>query len=224
LTYLLAAQKPATGRSRFVPQTVGASVETLLGAHGQPQRLKRLFDRSPIPMVIVDNERRYIEANRPARLAFRLSLAELRELRVDDLTPPEELPAMEAAHSRLLDTGCAVGSYEVALPDGSHLHVVYFGVANALPGLHLGAFTPAGWPDGELDILDDDPGPVPPLTPRELELLQLAAEGWSGPRIAEELVLSPGTVKTHFQNIYSKLGVRDRVAAVAKAMRLGLIG
>ena len=199
-------------------------METLLGARGQPQRLKRLFDRSPLPMVILDNERRYIEVNRPARLAFRLSLAELRELRVDDLTPVEGLPVMEATWARLLGTGCVTGSREFALPDGSRLHVDYFGVANALPGLHLGAFTPAGWPEGELHILDDDPGPLPPLTQRELELLQLAAEGWTGPRIAEELVLSPGTVKTHFQNIYTKLGVRDRVAAVAKAMRLGLIG
>jgi DNA-binding CsgD family transcriptional regulator len=208
-----------------VPQAVAAALETLLGARGQPQRLKRLFDRSPVPMVIVDNQRRYIEVNRPARLAFRLSLAELRKLRVDDLKPLEELPALEEAWARLLSTGCVAGSSEVALPDGSsHLHIFYVGVANALPDLHLGAFTPAGWPEGELDVLDGDAGAFPPLTRRELELLQLAAEGWTGPRIAEELVLSPGTVKTHFQNIYAKLGVRDRVAAVAKAMRLGLIG
>jgi DNA-binding CsgD family transcriptional regulator len=61
------------------------------------------------------------------------------------------------------------------------------------------------------------------LTPRELEILQLAADGLSGPDIAEVLVVSPGTVKTHFQNIYKKSGVSDRAAAVAKAMRQGLI-
>jgi ATP/maltotriose-dependent transcriptional regulator MalT len=184
----------------------------------------RLFDRSPFPMVIIDNERRYAEVNRPARLVFRLSLAELRKLRTDDLTPLEELPAMEAVWVRLLDTGCVAGSFPVVLPDGSQLDVAYFGVADALPGRHLLAFAPAGWPEGELNTLDGDAGPLLPLTRRELELLQLAAEGWTGPKIAEELVLSPGTVKTHFQNIYAKLGVRDRVAAVAKAMRLGLIG
>ena len=42
--------------------------------------------------------------------------------------------------------------------------------------------------------------------------------------IAEELVLSRATVRTHFENIYSKLDVRDRAGAVGKAMRLGLIG
>jgi DNA-binding CsgD family transcriptional regulator len=62
-----------------------------------------------------------------------------------------------------------------------------------------------------------------PLSARELELLALAAEGLSGPQIARRLNLSPSTVKTHFENIYAKYGVPDRVAAVAKAIRAGLI-
>lgn len=62
-----------------------------------------------------------------------------------------------------------------------------------------------------------------PLTNRELEILRLAAEGNGGPGIAEELVISPGTVKTHFENIYAKLGVSDRSSAVAYALRAGLI-
>jgi PAS domain S-box-containing protein len=62
-----------------------------------------------------------------------------------------------------------------------------------------------------------------PLTTRELEVLRLAAEGYSGPGIAEELVLSPATVRTHFAHIYEKLGVGDRAAAVAQALRTGLI-
>ena len=49
------------------------------------------------------------------------------------------------------------------------------------------------------------------------------AEGWSAPRIATELYLSTATVKTHQHNIYEKLGVSDRAAAVAEAMRRGLI-
>jgi ATP/maltotriose-dependent transcriptional regulator MalT len=62
-----------------------------------------------------------------------------------------------------------------------------------------------------------------PLTGRELEVLRLAAEGYSGPGIAELLVLSPLTVKRHFEHIYEKLGVGDRTAAVAQALRSGLI-
>ena len=62
-----------------------------------------------------------------------------------------------------------------------------------------------------------------PLTPRELEVLQPAGEGRSGPQIAQELFISPTTVKTHFEHIYEKLGVSDRPAAVAHALRTGLI-
>jgi PAS domain S-box-containing protein len=66
-------------------------------------------------------------------------------------------------------------------------------------------------------------GPVRSLTPRELEVLQLATNGLSGREIAAQLVVSPSTIKTHFNHIYEKLGVADRAAAVATALRLGLI-
>jgi two-component system, NarL family, nitrate/nitrite response regulator NarL len=63
----------------------------------------------------------------------------------------------------------------------------------------------------------------PRLSPREREILTLAAEGRSGPEIARILFLSPSTVKTHLANIYDKLDVSDRAAAVAKALREGVL-
>jgi ATP/maltotriose-dependent transcriptional regulator MalT len=108
--------------------------------------------------------------------------------------------------------------------DGSRLDLVYCGQAHALPGLHLIAFAPADWPEHELDPIEDDRlDASASLTPREAEVLALAAEGHSGPDLAQELSLSPGTINTHFKNIYEKLDVRTRAAAVAKAMRLGVI-
>ena len=62
-----------------------------------------------------------------------------------------------------------------------------------------------------------------PLSPREGEVLQLAARGLSTPEIARELVISQSTVKTHFEKLYYRLGVRDRAAAVAEGFRRGLI-
>jgi DNA-binding CsgD family transcriptional regulator/PAS domain-containing protein len=62
-----------------------------------------------------------------------------------------------------------------------------------------------------------------PLTERGMEVLRIAAEGNSGPEIAERLFVSPSTIKTHFENIYDKLGVSDRASAVAFALRSGLI-
>jgi len=63
----------------------------------------------------------------------------------------------------------------------------------------------------------------PALTPREQEILHLIAAGKSLPEIAKELYLGLTTVKTHVQHLYGKLGVSDRAAAVAIAMRRGLI-
>lgn len=62
-----------------------------------------------------------------------------------------------------------------------------------------------------------------PLTERELQILRLAADGLSIPEIAGEFVIEPSTVKTHLSHIYAKLGKTNRAAAVAHALRRGLI-
>lgn len=64
---------------------------------------------------------------------------------------------------------------------------------------------------------------APTLSPREREVLKLIAEGGSIPAMAKQLFLAPSTVKTHVQRLYEKLGVGDRAAAVAEAMRRGLL-
>ncbi len=66
-------------------------------------------------------------------------------------------------------------------------------------------------------------GQGPVLTERESQVLALMAEGKSVPAMAAELVLGATTVKTHVGHLYEKLGVSDRAAAVAEAMRRGLI-
>jgi two-component system, NarL family, nitrate/nitrite response regulator NarL len=61
------------------------------------------------------------------------------------------------------------------------------------------------------------------LTAREINVLELMADGESANMIAERLHLAVPTVKSHIQNLYAKLGVNDRGAAVAEAMRRGLV-
>jgi PAS domain S-box-containing protein len=62
-----------------------------------------------------------------------------------------------------------------------------------------------------------------PLTPRELQVLQLAAYGSSRSEIAERLTVSATTIATHMKHIFENLGVHDRASAVAMGIRLGLI-
>ncbi|MBJ7353874.1 MAG: response regulator transcription factor [Thermoleophilaceae bacterium] len=64
---------------------------------------------------------------------------------------------------------------------------------------------------------------APPLTPRELEILQSVAMGHSAGEIAKELNLAESTIKTHLTRIYDKIGVSERAAAVAEGIRHGWI-
>ena len=73
----------------------------------------------------------------------------------------------------------------------------------------------------EIRLRSENDAPV--LTERESEILRLIAAGNTLPDIAKQLYLGVTTVKTHVQHLYEKLGVSDRAAAVAEAMRRGLI-
>ena len=66
-------------------------------------------------------------------------------------------------------------------------------------------------------------GLVEPLTPRELEVLQLMAQGLTNQQMAEQLVISVGTVKWYTGQIYGKLAVNNRTQAVARARELKLL-
>jgi LuxR family maltose regulon positive regulatory protein len=64
---------------------------------------------------------------------------------------------------------------------------------------------------------------IEPLSERELEILQLLAEGLTNPEIATRLFLSLNTVKVHTRNIYAKLDAHSRTQAVARARALGVL-
>jgi two-component system nitrate/nitrite response regulator NarL len=66
-------------------------------------------------------------------------------------------------------------------------------------------------------------GATTSLTERETQVITMMAEGLSVPQIAARLHLARSTIKTHVQTLYEKLGVSDRGAAVAEAMRRRLL-
>jgi LuxR family maltose regulon positive regulatory protein len=66
-------------------------------------------------------------------------------------------------------------------------------------------------------------GLIEPLSERELEVIRLLGTDLDGPDIARQLVVSLNTVRTHTKNIYAKLGVSNRRAAVRRAQELDLM-
>ncbi|BDZ54273.1 response regulator [Agromyces marinus] len=65
--------------------------------------------------------------------------------------------------------------------------------------------------------------PAPTLSPRELDVLRLVADGRSNPEIGRMLHIGEATVKTHLIHVFEKLEVSDRTRAVTRAMELGLL-
>jgi LuxR family maltose regulon positive regulatory protein len=77
--------------------------------------------------------------------------------------------------------------------------------------------------DNHAEITPVRAGLIEPLSERELDVLRLLGSDLDGPDIARELVVSLSTVRTHTRNIYAKLGVNNRRAAVRRAEELDLL-
>lgn len=103
------------------------------------------------------------------------------------------------------------------------------GTASTLPemiGLAIGgkdSETESAASDGVSDPANSPWEPNAPLTARESEVLLLLIEGRTNPEIADQLFISPRTVSVHVTHILEKLGVENRSAAVATALRAGLV-
>ena len=93
----------------------------------------------------------------------------------------------------------------------------------AVRAAHAGQSVLAPSVAGALIDLAGDRGPDA-LSPREIEVLRLVADGATNHAAARQLLVSETTIKTHLLHIYTKLGVRDRASAVATAYKRGLLG
>ncbi len=202
---------------------LGVHAERVLAARGNPERLAAVLTESPVPMAMLDDERRIVDANEHHATAVGMSRHQLRNLRIDDFTPALLKADLDRGWRRMLETG-VVTSNDFSEVGRDYLGITNYSVAHVLPGRHVISFVPVGWPlpGAAGDHAASAPERTSPLTAREHEVLTLAADGLNAPAIAKVLVLSPATVRTHFGHIYAKLDVGDRAGAVAKGMRLGL--
>lgn len=174
-------------------------------------------------LYTVDDARRFVRVSEQLTKLLGAPAKVLRRGRLEDFTPEEHLPLLDARWAEFERHGTHQGLFEIQVADGSRKIIEYRATRDFDAGEHLVAARELGvWSRVE------DPGPWGSdartrLSPREREVLQLVATGYSAPEIAHLLALSPGTVKTHLKHVYEKLGARDRGSAVAAGLRMGLI-
>ena len=179
------------------------------------------FDNSLLPMLIADDQRRYVDANRAACLLLRCSREEVRRRSIDDLTPPENRALTATLWDAFIRDGTQSGTFELLMPDGPRLRVDYSATANIEPGRHLSILMLAGQEDPEPFPARDSESPL--LTEREREVLALIAMGESSAAIAKALVISPSTVETHVRHCIAKLGAKNRAHAITLGLQRGEI-
>jgi PAS domain S-box-containing protein len=172
-------------------------------------------------LLVVDDTRRYLRVNEAAATLLGAPAEEIRKRRMEDFTPHEDRSKLEPFWADFGRRGAYEGSGELLRGDGSRRLVEYRATRDFAPGEHL--FALRELQPGAATGARPQEERVRQLTAREREVLQLAAEGRSTREIAVTLLISPTTVKTHFEHIYKKLRVGDRVAAVAYGLRTGLI-
>ncbi|MEA2346386.1 MAG: hypothetical protein QOG62_173 [Thermoleophilaceae bacterium] len=197
-------------------------------------RLQTAFERTPHPMLISDDQRRWVTGNDAAAELLGMSRVEIAWHSMDDFTPPTERQRLREGWGVFLADGEAEGRDQLYVPSRGSVPVEFSATANVQPGRHLSVVIPLdahatelaqGASDREAAwarLWADRRGTVE-LTEREREVLTLVASGLKSGEIAEHLFLSSETVKSHVQNIMSKLGVHTRAHAVALALVTGQI-
>lgn len=174
---------------------------------------RAVFENAPDAILLMDDERRYLDGNRAARTFLGVSREELRRHRVADFTAPHALPDLDRIWTMLMRTGVLEGRFPLRLANGLERTVAFHAVARILPGRHMTSLRLADEAHARLV------SPPQNLTAREREILTHVARGSSARQIAEAASLSPETVRTHLRNAMRKLDASSRPHAVALAIK-----
>jgi PAS domain S-box-containing protein len=181
------------------------------------------LERAPVPLLVADDERRIVRVNEPWCEMVGYPEQQAVTMRIDDLLAPESRPGLEMRWSDLLGSGMATARIVLICADGNRLHVRYGAFAHVLPGLDVATFIAEPGQQAGRMMRPQRSRRAGQLTRREQESLRLVAMGMTTTTAADQLGISPETVRTHVRNAMNKLGAKTRAQAIAVAMRDGEI-
>jgi PAS domain S-box-containing protein len=180
------------------------------------------LDGAPVALLAANDAREIVRANDRWCAMTGYDHHQVAGMRIDDMLAPESRPGIDMRWSDLRATGLATARIVLLRPDGARLAVRYGAFANVLPGVHVAAYLAEPGQDTRL-LRPQRARRAGQLTRREQESLRLVAMGMTTTAAAEQLGISPETVRTHVRNAMNKLGARTRAQAIAVAMRDGEI-
>ena len=138
-------------------------------------------------------------------------------MRVVIVGPASDRARVRAELNGSMDVVAEFPSLAAARASGADVDAIIVAESRTKRRGSLGELDDRGDPDDDVELFDE------PLTPREIQVLELLAEGLPNKAIAVRLRISDQTVKFHVSSISSKLGAVNRTDAVRSAVRRGLI-
>jgi PAS domain S-box-containing protein len=194
------------------------------GRAGWEPAFRAVFEASRNAIAILDKDRRVIDANAAVADVLGYSHEEFVGMLLRELVPPAELEETDRALELLRREGTGSGNRSLLHADSRLVNVQYAGRVTELPGHGEVAIyvviDSRVLQEGET-ALTDEAGSA--LTPRENEVVRLVALGRTGDEIADELHVSPETVRSHVRNAMGKTESRNRAQLVATALARRLI-
>jgi PAS domain S-box-containing protein len=179
-----------------------------------------VFRRSANAMVLADEDRRFVEANDAALELLGRKREELIGTPVADTIAPSERERSAREWQAFVRSGEHAGTRKLVRADGSEVQIEVAARFLQVGGRRLAVSVTLATSD--LPVV---PQPARPrhgaLTNREREVVTLIALGHETSQIADGLLVSPETVRTHVRNAMSKLGARTRAQLVAIALSTG---
>jgi PAS domain S-box-containing protein len=182
--------------------------------------LSFVFRRSANAMVLADAQRRFVDANDAALRLLGRERSELIGMPVVDTIRPSERERSDREWRAFMRSGEHTGTRNIVRADGTEVRIEVAARVLQVGGRRLAVSVTLA-----MSALEAPPSPAAArrgaLTNREREVVTLIALGHDTSHIADGLLVSPETVRTHVRNAMSKLGARTRAQLVAIALSTG---